>query len=64
MACFHTNTEQNGEEKDDVQGKGVLKIHKSYRMGSNSSNCCYISLDGGDKLSESLKAMEQCMEAQ
>lgn len=30
--------------------------------GSNSPNCCHISLDSGDKLSESLKAREQCME--
>lgn len=44
---------------------GLLKIPKSYWMGvagSNSPDCCYISLDSGDKLSESLKAMEQCME--
>lgn len=29
MACFHATTEKNGEE-NDIQGKVLLKIPKSY----------------------------------
>lgn len=66
MACFHAIMEKNGEE-NDIRGKVLLKIPKSYSLGvavSHSPNCCYIRLDDGDKLQESLKAMEQCMETQ
>lgn len=59
MGCFYAITEKNGEEKGSTyKEKGLLKIPKSYWMdvtASNPPNCCYISLDGRDKLSESLK---------
>lgn len=58
MACFHAITEKNGEE-NYIQGKILLKIPKSYWLGvavSHSPNCCYISLDGGDKTVRELKS--------
>lgn len=55
------------KKRADVQGKGAFKDSQGLLNGCcwfSSPNCCYISLDSGDKLSESLKAMEQCMESQ